>query len=202
MLEGIYRRKVPGDKVITPELARYLTELSSEIGRQIGLLITRDGKITHVIVGDAKGVFIPGLEDFLPEEVRTSAKLLPLAEAIGQALIAAQEAGVSIKAVVADLEKDYHIPQNTYDVIICFNYLQRSLIPAMKQALKAGGIVVYETFLIDQAQWGKPKNPDYLLKYNELLVMFQDFRCLRYREGIFQDGADRRAIASIVAEKP
>ena len=52
------------DKVITPELARYLTELSSEIGRQIGLLITRDGKITHVIVGDAKGVFISGLEDF------------------------------------------------------------------------------------------------------------------------------------------
>jgi GTP-binding protein HflX len=45
-------------------VARYLTELSSEIGRQIGLLITRDGKITHVIVGDAKGVFISGLEDF------------------------------------------------------------------------------------------------------------------------------------------
>ncbi|MDO8746427.1 MAG: GTPase HflX, partial [Thermodesulfovibrionales bacterium] len=63
-LERIYRRKVPDDKVITPELARYLTELSSEIGRQIGLLITRDGKITHVIVGDAKGVFISGLEGF------------------------------------------------------------------------------------------------------------------------------------------
>ncbi|MDP2278833.1 MAG: GTPase HflX [Nitrospirota bacterium] len=63
-LERIYRKKVPADKVITPELARYLTELSSEIGRQIGLLITRDGKITHVIVGDAKGVFISGLEDF------------------------------------------------------------------------------------------------------------------------------------------
>lgn len=38
--------------------------LSSEIGRQIGVLINRGGNITHVIVGDAKGVFIPSLEDF------------------------------------------------------------------------------------------------------------------------------------------
>ncbi|NCO83326.1 MAG: GTPase HflX [Nitrospirae bacterium] len=45
-------------------MARYLTELSSEIGRQIGILITRDGRVPRVIVGDAKGVFIPGLEDF------------------------------------------------------------------------------------------------------------------------------------------
>ncbi|MBI4689771.1 MAG: GTPase HflX [Nitrospirae bacterium] len=63
-IERIYRRKIPRDKIITPELAKYLTELSSEIGRQIGLLVTRGGKITHVIVGDARGIFIPGLEDF------------------------------------------------------------------------------------------------------------------------------------------
>jgi GTP-binding protein HflX len=63
-LEKIYRRKIPSDKVITPELARYLTELSSEINRQIGILITRDGRISHVIVGDAKGIFIPALDDF------------------------------------------------------------------------------------------------------------------------------------------
>ena len=63
-LQRIYRRRVPQDKVITPELSRYLTELSSELGRQIGLLITRPGNITHVIVGDAKGILIPELHDF------------------------------------------------------------------------------------------------------------------------------------------
>jgi len=62
-------------------------------------------------------------------------------------------------------------------------------------------MVVYETFLMEQAQWGKPKNPEYLLKHNELLDMFRDFRCLRYREGIIEDGGDKRAIASILAEK-
>ncbi|TAL23888.1 MAG: GTPase HflX [Nitrospirae bacterium] len=63
-LEKIYRRRISSDKLVTPELAKYLTELSSEIERQLGLLVARDGRITHVIIGDAKGIFIPGLEDF------------------------------------------------------------------------------------------------------------------------------------------
>ena len=153
------------------------------------------GRVLDVAMGNGRNAIYLARMGFEVEGVDVSA------EAIGQALIAAQEAGVSIKAVVADLEKDYHIPQNTYGVIICFNYLQRSLIPAMKQALKAGGIVVYETFLIDQAQWGKPKNPDFLLKHNELLDLFRDYRVLRYQEGIFENKGDRRAIASIAAQK-
>jgi len=110
-----------------------------------------------------------------------------------------QEVGVTIKAQVTDLEGEYHIEKGVYDIIICFNYLQRSLIPQIKDGLRQGGIVVYETFIIDQTKlFGKPKNPDYLLNYNELLSMFRDFRCLRYREGIIEN---RKAIASIVAQK-
>ena len=114
------------------------------------------------------------------------------------ALQAAAEAGVTLTVTVADLEGSYRIQNNTYDVIICFNYLQRSLILQIKDGLRPGGMVVYETFIIDQAQFGRPRNPDYLLKYNELLDMFRDFRCLRYREGIIEE---RKAIASIVAQK-
>ncbi len=55
---------MPGDKVVTPELAKYLAELSSEIGRQIGLLVHRSGSITHVIAGDTKGILIPDLSDY------------------------------------------------------------------------------------------------------------------------------------------
>jgi GTP-binding protein HflX len=50
--------------LITPELARYLTGLSHDIGRQIGILSARNGLITHVIVGDAKSVFIPELDAY------------------------------------------------------------------------------------------------------------------------------------------
>jgi hypothetical protein len=59
-------------------------------------------------------------------------------------------------------------------------------------------MVVYETFITDQAQFGKPRNPEHLLGHNELLELFRDLRCLRYREGIMEDLG---AIASIVAEK-
>ena len=51
-------------ELVTPEVARYLIELSSEMRRQIGILINRDGTITHVIVGNARGIFIPELEDY------------------------------------------------------------------------------------------------------------------------------------------
>ena len=119
-------------------------------------------------------------------------------EAVNNALESARKVGVTIRAQMADLEKDYRIEKGAYDVIICFNYLQRSLIPQIKDGLRKGGVVVYETFIVDQAQFGKPKNPNYLLKYNELLDMFRDFRCLRYREGIIES---QKAIAGIIAEK-
>ena len=118
-------------------------------------------------------------------------------EAVSTALELAQKAGVTINTQVVDLER-YVIKKEAYEVIMCFNYLQRSLIPQIKDGLVKGGMVVYETFIVDQAQFGKPKNPDYLLKHNELLNMFSDFRCLRYREGIFEGP---RAIASIIAQK-
>jgi tellurite methyltransferase len=120
-------------------------------------------------------------------------------QAVQAALNLAQQQGVDIKAVVNDLEDGYEIGQGIYDVIICFNYLQRSLIPAIKQGLKAGGMVVYETYITDQAQlFGKPSNPDYLLQHNELLEMFSDFRVLRYSEGVIED---RKAVAGLVAQK-
>ena len=119
-------------------------------------------------------------------------------EAVSQALEKARKAKVTLKAQVADLEGEYVIRKGSYDVIICFRYLQRSLIPQIKNGLKNGGMVVYETFTIDQARFGKPKNPDYLLKHNELLDMFRDFQCLHYWEGILDD---RAALAQIIAKR-
>jgi GTP-binding protein HflX len=63
-LERLYRRKVPPRELVTPELARQLAEISREVRRQVGVLVNRTGVVTHVIVGDAKGLLIP----FLPRE--------------------------------------------------------------------------------------------------------------------------------------
>lgn len=119
-------------------------------------------------------------------------------EAVAEALARAREEGVSIKTRIEDLEKIPHLDEDAYDLVICFNYLQRSLMLPMKKWVKPGGMLVYETFIIDQVRFGKPRNPAYLLEYNELLTTFRDFRVLRYREGIIEG---RKAIASILAQK-
>jgi GTP-binding protein HflX len=60
-LERIYRRRIPPQKVITPEMAQYLSEISHEIKRQVGILVNRKGIIEYVIVGDHQGIVIPPL---------------------------------------------------------------------------------------------------------------------------------------------
>lgn len=63
-LERIYRRRIPPDQIVTPELARYLSEQSLEIRRQIGLIVDRGGVVRYVIVGDDREIMIPDLSGY------------------------------------------------------------------------------------------------------------------------------------------
>ena len=60
-LSHLYRRRLRPDQILSPELARNLTELSTRIGRQVGVLVDRRGVVTHVIAGDSKQLVIPEL---------------------------------------------------------------------------------------------------------------------------------------------
>jgi tellurite methyltransferase len=166
-----------------PEPAPFLVE-------NAGLL--SKGRVLDIAMGAGRNSIYLAKLGFAVEGVDVSAAAVQTAAKI------ARENGVTIMARVADLEKDFQIEPDAYHAIICFNYLQRSLIPQIRAGVKKGGLVVYETYIIDQRQFGHPRNPDFLLQHNELLNMFRDFRCLRYREGIFDN---RKAIASLIAEK-
>ncbi len=58
-LERIYRRKVPFEQLLTPELTRSLAEVSHQTGRQVGVLVDRKGVVDFVIVGDATTLWLP-----------------------------------------------------------------------------------------------------------------------------------------------
>ena len=165
-------------------------EPSQFLVENVGLLPR--GRVLDVAMGNGRNAIYLARAGFEVEGVDMSP------EAMNTAMESSRDAGVTIRAQVADLESTYQIEKVKYDVIICFNYLQRSLIPQIKDGLRPGGMVVYETFIVDQAQFGRPRNPDYLLEHNELLDMFRELRCLRYREGIIEPG---KAVASIVAQK-
>ncbi|MDP7416978.1 MAG: GTPase HflX, partial [Desulfobacterales bacterium] len=63
-LESLYRRRIPTEQLITHQLARDISRLSHGIRRQVGLLINRRGKITHVIVGDYQQILIPDISEY------------------------------------------------------------------------------------------------------------------------------------------
>jgi len=119
--------------------------------------------------------------------------------AVKKTLGLAKENNVRVNAFVADLEI-YKLPKDAYDVVACFYYLQRSLIPQIKEALKPGGMVIYETYTIENWERGfeGPKNRDYLLKTNELLDLFKDLTIIYYKELVLDD---KKAVASLIARK-
>lgn len=63
-LENLYRRRIPKEFIISPDLGRDLIRLSNEIHRQIGVLINRSGKIVSLIVGDAQKIVIPDTPEY------------------------------------------------------------------------------------------------------------------------------------------
>ena len=150
------------------------------------------GRVLDVAMGSGRNAIYLARMGFRVEGVDASR------EVVEEALARAREEGISIRTRVEDLEKIPYIDEEAYDLVICFNYLQRSLMPQVKNWVKPGGMLVYETFIVDQVQFGKPLNPDHLLRHNELLHTFRDFRVLRYSEGIIQG---KKAIASILAQK-
>ncbi len=58
-LERLSRRRVPPERLVTHELARQLAAFTGETGRQVGVLVDRRGAVTHVMVGDARGIEMP-----------------------------------------------------------------------------------------------------------------------------------------------
>lgn len=63
-LERLYRRKVPPDELITPELAARMVDITRDIRRRVGILVNRHGSVEYVIIGDERELFIPDLSDY------------------------------------------------------------------------------------------------------------------------------------------
>ena len=105
----------------------------------------------------------------------------------------------SILRMRMDLDAAAFRPESL-DGIVCLNFLDRRLFGSFATWLRPGGALLLDTFLVDQAELGHPRNPDYLLGRNELLQRLAPrFRVLRYREGIVEENGAQSARAGIVA---
>lgn len=149
------------------------------------------GKTLDLAMGEGRnGVFL-ATQGFEVTGLDISAKGLEKAHRL------AKEHGVTISTHAVDLET-YELKEAAYDTIICTYYLQHSLFPKMKDALRSGGMVLVETYTLGHLKYRPRFRKEYLIKANELLKIFEDFKILRYQD--VDDG--NAAYASIIAQKP
>jgi SAM-dependent methyltransferase len=107
-----------------------------------------------------------------------------------------------LMAVVADLTQ-FQLPDEQFDVILNFYYLQRELWAQYRRALRPGGFLFIETLMQEMHAIRPDIDPQYLLRPGELQEAFSDWRILAYQEGWVESGTRHpKAVASLVASRP
>ena len=154
------------------------------------------GRVLDIASGEGRNAVFLSQHGFEVDAIDVSPKGLKKAQRL------AREKGVKINTFLVDLDQ-YHIERERYDLIANFYFLKRRLIPRIKKGIKKGGKIIFETYILEHRTLGAggPKQAKYLLKPNELLRLFKDFRIQLYREGILREGGRKKAVASLIAEK-
>ncbi len=104
----------------------------------------------------------------------------------------------------ADLEAGHPFPLGGqhFDGVVVTNYLWRPIIGDIVRAVADDGVLIYETFAAGHERHGKPMNPDFLLRSNELLrAALPDLVVVAYEHGVIE-GEPRKMVQRIAACGP
>ena len=113
------------------------------------------------------------------------------------AVACAAAEGFSVRGWCADLTRS-PLPRERFELVLVTRFLQRDLFGPICQAVVPTGVVMYETFTVDQRAHGTgPTSPDHLLQPGELRDRFDGFEVMFYEEVSAPD-----AVARIVARRP
>jgi SAM-dependent methyltransferase len=90
--------------------------------------------------------------------------------------VSALAAQPNVEIVQADLEdgSPWPLTGRTFGAVVVTNYLHRPLFPALMDGLAPGGVLLYETFMEGNERFGRPKQPEFLLKDGELLELVRE----------------------------
>jgi SAM-dependent methyltransferase len=103
-----------------------------------------------------------------------------------------------------DLEDGGPWPFGTgrFGAVVVANYLYRPMLPAIVDAVAAGGLLVYETFARGNERFGRPRNPDFLLAEGELLdAVAGRLSVVAYEHGLIE-GPSPRVVQRLCARRP
>lgn len=90
-----------------------------------------------------------------------------------------------IRFVKANLEdgNPWPLEGQRFAAIVVTNYLHRPLFPYLTGSLEDGGVLIYETFMIGNEKFGRPSNPDFLLRPGELLQACGALTVVAFEQG-------------------
>ena len=91
--------------------------------------------------------------------------------------------GVDVR--VADIEAGpWPFSPEEFDGVVVTNYLHRPIFPHLVAALRPGGVLIYETFAAGNERYGRPSNPDFLLRSGELLERVEPLSVVAFEQGL------------------
>lgn len=123
-----------------------------------------------------------------------------LPDALARCRDLARRYGATVTTRQRDLESEPQSIGERFDLICVFNYLHRPLMGAIADAVRPGGLMVYETFVQPQREmFGKPRRDAFVLKAGELPEWFHGWRIIASRESL---AGPRRFVASLIAQRP
>lgn len=103
-------------------------------------------------------------------------------DAVRDAVARARRAHLTVRGWCADLTRS-PLPRARFELVLVTRYLQRDLFDSIVDALTPGGVVIYETFTVDQLATGTgPTSPDHLLERGELAARFAALELTFYEE--------------------
>lgn len=90
-----------------------------------------------------------------------------------------------VRFVKADLEdgRPWPFAGQRFAAVVVTNYLHRPLFPHLAAALDEDGVLIYETFMAGNERFGRPSNPQFLLRPGELLEAFAGLQIAAFEQG-------------------
>lgn len=94
------------------------------------------------------------------------------------------EADLEGEEVPGELGGGWPLGERHFDGVVVVNYLHRPLFPNILAAIAPGGVLIYQTFATGHEKLGRPRNPDFLLRENELKDSFTpDLEVIDFQQG-------------------
>lgn len=175
--------------------ARFLTEQLPRLPK---------GRVLDVAAGSGRNALYLATQGYQVEAIDRDKQALAILDVTARQR---HLANLTVRQVELEGNPDLppDIPKTRYDAILVFFYLYRPLFTALLEALKPGGVLIYETFLIDNhLRRQHPRRWEFCLAHNELLRLTSGLRVLHYDEGEHEAGPDGGPAftARLIAQKP